>query len=83
MRRTLFAFALAVPLVTTPPPRLVDPFRAFFSSLWGSPATTPQRQPKEGCHIDPSSRCVRGTNQSPILQPKAGCNIDPDGRCIP
>jgi hypothetical protein len=32
---------------------------------------------KEGCHIDPSGRCVT------TLPTKEGCTIEPDGRCMP
>ena len=79
MRRTLVAFALAVPLVTTAPARLLDPFRAFLASLWGSPAA-PQLQSKEGCGADPDGRCLPATLQP---QPDAGCGADPSGRCNP
>jgi hypothetical protein len=79
MRRSLVAFVLAVPLVTTAPSRLLDPFWAFFSSLWGSPAA-PQLQPKAGCGADPSGRCLPA---APQPHPNAGCELDPSGRCNP
>lgn len=80
MRRTLVAFALAVPLVTTAPARLLDPFRAFLASLWGSPAAPQLQQPKEGCGMDPSGRCLPA---APQPQPDEGCGMDPNGWCNP
>jgi hypothetical protein len=79
MRRTLVAFALAVPLVIPAPSRLLDPFRAFLISLWGSPAA-PQLQSKEGCGMDPDGRCLSVSSQP---QPASGCGADPNGRCNP
>lgn len=79
MRRTLVALALAVPLGTTAPARLLDPFWALLSSLWGSPAA-PQLQPKAGCGMDPSGRCLP---PAPQTQPDAGCGADPSGGCNP
>jgi len=44
-------------------------------SLWG----------EEGCHLDPSGRCVTSPVQvaPPKVDTDTGCNIDPSGRCTP
>ena len=38
---------------------------------------------EEGCHIDPSGRCLPGTGGAPAAttQGDEGCNIDPNGLC--
>lgn len=67
MRRSLFALALAVPLLTTYPAGGLDTLWTLLSSLWG------ESTPDAGCIGDPCG----GYNPSP--QTDEGCIGDPSG----
>ena len=69
MRRILLAATLAAALAPSAGSTLLDPFWAFFSSLW----------PDEVCGADPDGRCHAAAQ----VQPDAGCGFDPNGRCQP
>ncbi|HZF08289.1 MAG TPA: hypothetical protein VFE33_05820 [Thermoanaerobaculia bacterium] len=75
VRRTLLVLLLAALLTassalaagpTPAAPSLLARAWSLLASLWG----------EEGCHLDPSGRCVT----APKID--TGCNVDPDGRCV-
>jgi hypothetical protein len=72
MRKALFALAVASSLAA--PSSLLGSLQAFLDSLWHTVPIT-----KEGCGMDPNSRCVQ--TPAPRTQVDAGCGMDPDGRC--
>jgi hypothetical protein len=82
----LLTSLLALPWAATATPRPESPRRAeaaasaFLDVLARAWSLFTGVLNKEGCHIDPSGRCIPAEPPSTI-QTDTGCHIDPNGRC--
>lgn len=84
----LLAAVLLFPWAASAGPQTASPrgehvstftFLGLLGRAWGVLTATWE---KEGCHIDPSGRCIPVRPETTI-QTDTGCHIDPNGGCRP